>query len=131
MNKLKSIGAVAAGFLAVFILSVGTDMMLESLAVFPRPDQGLFVPWMLMLALVYRCVYTVLGGYITAAFAPSRPQRHVVILGSIGTLMAIIGTIVGWNLSAHWYPIALVVTALPCVWLGGKIRIRKPSTTNA
>jgi hypothetical protein len=35
-----------------------------------------------------------------------------------------IGVVVGWNLSAHWYPIALVVGALPCSWLGGKLRLK-------
>ena len=121
-NTLKSIGAIIAGFVTVFVFSAGTDFVLESLGVFPPPDQGFFVPWMLVLALVYRMIYTVAGGYVTARLAPDRPMRHAVILGLIGIAAATLGTIVGWNLSAHWYPIALVITALPCTWLGGKLR---------
>lgn len=123
MKILKSIGAVAAGFVAVFVLSVGTDNLLEKIGVFPPADgSGLFVPWMLGLALLYRTIYTVAGGYITAMFAPDKPMLHVKILAAIGTVMAILGTIAAWNLSQHWYPIALVVLAFPSVWWGGKLR---------
>lgn len=120
VNKtLQSIGAVLAGFITVVILSVATDTILESLGIFP--EQGLFITWMLVVALLYRCLYTVIGGYITARLAPRNPLRHSIILGCIGTVAAIMGTIVGWNLSQHWYPIALVVTAIPCTLLGGKL----------
>lgn len=125
MNTFKSIGAIIAGFITVFVLSVGTDFVLESLGIFPPPIQGLFVTWMLVLALIYRCIYTVAGGYVTAMLAPDRPMHHAVILGLIGIVAATLGTIVAWDLSSHWYPIALVITALPCTWLGGKLKTNK------
>ena len=126
-NVFRSIGAVLAGFITVVILSVGTDSLMEALGVFPPPDKGLFITWMLIVALIYRCIYTVAGGYVTARLAPDRPMRHVIILGIIGIVAGSIGVVVGWNLSAHWYPIALVITALPCTWLGGKLRTNKVS----
>ena len=121
-NIFKSIGAVLVGFIAVVILSVGTDFILESLGIFPPIGQGLFITWMLVLALFYRIIYTIAGGYITASLAPNRPMRHVIILGIIGTVAGLLGVIVGWELSAHWYPIALVITAFPTTWLGGKLK---------
>jgi len=126
MNKttLKSIGAILAGFITVLILSIGTDSVLESVGVFPPPVQGLFTTWMLMLALVYRCAYTVLGGYVTASLAPDRPMRHAITLGIIGIIAATLGAIAGWNLSQHWYPIALIITGLPCTWLGAKLKTK-------
>lgn len=122
MNTLKSVGAVLAGFITVFILSVVTDYVLEALGIFPPTDQGLFVTWMLILAFAYRFIYTVMGGYVTALLATTLPMRHVIILGIIGTVAGTIGVFVGWDLSDHWYPIALAVTALPSTWLGGKLR---------
>ncbi len=122
-NTLKSILAVFAGFVTVVILSVGTDSILEALGIFTPPSEGFFTPWMLVVALVYRCVYTVAGGYVTAKLSPNRPMRHVIILGCIGIVAATLGTVVAWDLSAHWYPIALVITALPCTWLGGKFQV--------
>ena len=125
MYILKSIGAVVAGFATVFILSIGTDFLLEKLGIFPLPsEQGLFITWMLVVAFAYRSVYAVLGGYITAMLAPDKPMRLVTILGIIGTIVGFVGVYVGWNLSHHWYPIALAVTAFPLVWLGGKLRAR-------
>ncbi len=78
---------------------------------------------MLVLALFYRSLYTAASGYITAIFAPQRPMRHVAILGIIGILVSATGAVVGWNLSQHWYPVALVIIAFPCAWLGGKLRM--------
>ncbi len=126
MQIIKSIGAVLLGFLTVVVLSMGTDWILEAVGVFPPPtDQGLFVPWMLVLALVYRTLYTVVGGYVTAKISPSNPSIHVNVLGLIGTVAGVAGVVVGWNLSAHWYPIALAVLAYPSVWLGGKLFLKR------
>lgn len=121
---LKSIGAVFAGFLTVVILSIVTDATLEALNIFPPLGQGLFITWMLVVALIYRCIYTVAGGYVTASLAPDKPMKYVIILGIIGIIAGSVGVVVGWNLSQHWYPIALVVTAMPCTWLGGKLKTR-------
>ena len=125
MKTMKRIGAVLAGFLTVVILSTATDFLLESLGIFPPIGQGLFITWMLILAFIYRSVYTVLGGYITAKLAPDRPMRHAIILGIVGIVAGSIGVVAGWNMSAHWYPIALVIGALPCTWFGGKLRANK------
>jgi hypothetical protein len=124
MKALKSIGAVLAGIVTLVILSVVTDMILESTGVFPPPNQGLHITWMLTLALIYRCIYQILGGYVAAALAPDKPMRHINIMGIIGVVLSLIGVIVGWDLSDHWYPIALAVLAFPTVWLGGKLRTR-------
>jgi hypothetical protein len=121
-GTLKSIGAVLAGFLAVVVLSTATDAILEKLGIFPPATNGLFVTWMLAVAFAYRSVYTMLGGYVTARLAPGRQKRHVTVLGILGIIGGVIGVVTGWDLSAHWYPIALAVTAFPFVWLGGALR---------
>ena len=132
MNTLKSIGAVLAGFLAVVVLSVGTDFVLESFGIFPsQSEPAAYTAGLLMVALVYRCVYTVAGGYVTARLAPNRPMRHATILGFVGIVAGTLGVVVSWNLTPHhWYPIALVITALPCTWLGGRLKTRQPVTVN-
>lgn len=129
MNTLKSIWSVLAGFLTVVVLSTATDLIFEGLGVFPPIGQGIFITWMLVLALSYRIIYTVMGGYITAKLAPQNPMKHVTVLAVIGTIAGFIGIFVGWNMSEHWYPIALAVTAFPCTWYGGKLR-EKNETAN-
>ena len=118
----KSVWSVVAGFLTVVILSTLTDFVLESLKIFTPIGQGVMATWMLVVAFIYRSIYTILGGYITARLAPNRPMRHAIILGIVGIAAGLVGVVVGWNLSEHWYPIALVVFALPCTWLGGKLK---------
>jgi hypothetical protein len=122
---LRSVAAIIAGFLVTALLSLGADVVLHSVGVFPpwgqpMPD-SLFV-----LATSYRILFTVLGGYTTGLLAPSGPVRHAVILGGIGFLVALAGCLATWNAGPEfgpkWYPILLVVTAIPCCWLGGKIR---------
>ena len=124
---LRSIGAVVAGFFACALLSIGTDIVLHAAGVFPPWGQpmsdALFV-----LATVYRTIYTVAGGFITARLAPNRPMAHVWTLGIVGLLAAIAGALATWDkgpeFGPKWYPLALVVLAIPSVWLGGKLARR-------
>ena len=125
MQFFKSIGAVFAGMLVIVFLSIGTDYALEKLGVFPQVEEGLFAPWMLVLAFVYRTLYGIVGGYVTATFAPTHPMRHAIILGIAGTIISILGLVKSWDMSSHWYPIALIITALPSTWLGGKWKTRQ------
>jgi hypothetical protein len=120
-NLGRSTGAIVLGFVAVVVLSLGTDEVLHLLKVYPPWGQPMFDPRLNLLALSYRIVYTILGSYIAARFAPRNPMRHALILGAIGFVLSIPGVIIAThaNLGPVWYPIALVVTALPCAWLGG------------
>jgi hypothetical protein len=117
----RSIFAVLVGFLACAIFSLVTDEIFHLLKVYPPWGEPMWDPKLNLLALAYRCVFTVAAGYITAKLAPRNPMRHVWVLGFIGLTMAILGVIAtsGMNLGPRWYPISLAVTALPCVWLGG------------
>ncbi len=121
----RSIGAVLAGIVAVVILSLGTDIVLHAVGVFP--------PWgqpvgdkPLLLATIYRTVYSVIGSYITARLAPYRPMQHALAGGVVGLVVSIVGTAVTWNkgpaFGPHWYPLALIALAMPCAWAGGKLR---------
>ncbi|MBL7863980.1 MAG: hypothetical protein JNK10_03835 [Cyclobacteriaceae bacterium] len=126
MNTGKSIWSVLAGILVNVVLSLITDTVLEKTGIFTPPSEGFFTTWMICLALAYRLVYTYLGGYVTARLAPANPMKHVTILGTIGTVLCVVGIFVAWDLSQHWYPIALAVTAFPVTWLGGKRASSQP-----
>lgn len=127
MNLLKGIGALLAGIISIVFTHTVTDLILEKLGIFTPPSQGLHITWMVVTATIYRSIYTVGGGYVTAALAPDPKMRWVLILGITGTVLGAVGAAVTipMKLSPAWYPIALVVLALPCVWLGGKIRTKR------
>ena len=126
MNILKGIGAVLAGIVFIVVTHTVTDLVLEKLGIFTPPEQGFHITWMVVTATIYRSIFTVGGGYLTAALAPDRPMLYAVILGLFGIVASTAGAIVmiPRNLGPTWYPIALIVLALPCTWLGGKLKTR-------
>src|SRR5882672_11609314 len=83
---LRRIGAVLAGLVAIFVLSIATDVALHATGVFPpwevRMSDALF-----LLALSYRIVYGVAGCYLTARLAPDRPMLHALALGAVGVVL--------------------------------------------
>jgi hypothetical protein len=94
----RSAGAVLAGLASIVILATAVDTVLEQIGVFPsiaeQRRNGFDVGWMLALALTYRFAFAIIGGYVTAALAPSRPTRHV-------TVLMIIGFVLGWCRRGH------------------------------
>ncbi|NOT59366.1 MAG: hypothetical protein HOP19_03980 [Acidobacteria bacterium] len=126
----RSAIAIFIGFLAVVVLSLGTDQLMHSLDIYPPWGQPMNETSDNLLALTYRCVYGALGSYLAAKFAPRNPMRHALILGGIGFVLSLLGALatIPLKLGPAWYPISLVVTALPCAWLGGALQ-RKGQTT--
>lgn len=124
----RSIAAVLIGFFSVAVFSLVTDQVLHVLQVYPPWGEPMWDPKLNALALAYRTVFTILGGYITARLAPHKPMKHVVIVGIIGTIAGIAGAITAItmaDLGPAWYPIALAVTGFPAVWIGGLIYTRR------
>jgi hypothetical protein len=122
----RSVWAIFAGFLFVVILSIVADAVSYALRVFPplgeyTPDKPL------ILATAYRAIFGIFGSCITARLAPYSPMRHAIIGGFIGIFFGTLGAVATWNsnLGPHWYPIALVVLALPQAWLGTKLYLRR------
>jgi hypothetical protein len=120
----RSIGALFAGFLVNVILSLGTDIGLHVIGLFPALGQPM-AGGLLLVATVYRTTYGVLSSYLTARLAPDRPMGHVLVGGYVGVVLNIVAVVVTWNsgLGPHWYPLALLVLTMPTAWLGGKLRM--------
>jgi hypothetical protein len=123
-----------AGLLAGVVLSLGSDVVLHALGVFPEWGQRVS-NGPLALATAYRAFYGVASGYIAARLAPDRPMRHALVLGFLGLLVSLVGAVVTWNLGPafepHWYPVALIVLALPSAWLGGRlVKQRMPARSD-
>jgi hypothetical protein len=120
----RSIGAVLAGLIAIFILSSGTDMVLHATGVFPPLGQpmngGLF-----LLAAAYRVVYGVATSYLVARLAPDRPMGHALVFGAIGVILSTAGAVATWGrgpeFGPKWYALAIIAIAMPCAWAGGRL----------
>jgi surface polysaccharide O-acyltransferase-like enzyme len=124
MTGMRSTAAVLVGFIVVVALSLGTDQVLHSLGVYPPWGQPMYATGLNLLALSYRIVYAIIGSYIAARLAPRSPMRHALILGVIGVVLSSLGAITAITMvdvGPAWYPIALVLTTMPCAWLGGAL----------
>ena len=124
----RRIGAVLAGLALIIILDTGLDVMMHATGVYP--------PWfwpmptnLWLLALSYRTIDSIAGSYVTALLAPDRPLGHALFLGALGVIFSLIGVVATWNkgpeFGPKWYPIALVVIAIPCAFIGGTLRERQ------
>jgi hypothetical protein len=122
-RPLRSIGAVLAGLLFIFIVTTIVDVVLHATGVFP--------PWgkpmsdaLFGVATAYRIVISIAGCWIAARLAPDRRMAHALWLGAIGVVISAIGAAVTWNrgpaFGPHWYPLLLIVVSFPCAWVGGK-----------
>ena len=122
----RSVWAVAAAFILVFVLSLGTDQVLHVLGVYPPWGQPMWDPGLNALALAYRCVYGVLGSYVTARLAPHSPMKHVWVGAAIGFVLSAAGAVAGsqMNLGPLWYPVALALSVVPTSWIGGRLGSR-------
>lgn len=122
----QSIGAVLAGILVGITVTIGTDILLHATGVFPPWGQPV-TDGPLVLATTYRIIYCIAAGYLTGRLAPAQPVQHALAGGLVGLVVSTVGAVVTWNrgpaFGPHWYPLALIVTAMPCAWAGGTLRV--------
>lgn len=118
--------AIVAGLAVGIIPAVGTDALMHATGIFPPTGQGMS-DGLFLLATAYRTLYGVASSYVVARLAPDRPMAHVLWLGAAGMAVSLIGAIATWNagpaFGPHWYPVSLVVLALPTAWLGGTLGV--------
>ena len=120
---LRRIGAVFAGLIAIFVLSIAVDLALHAAGFYPAwgaPMNDLHA----LVATSYRIVISIFGCYLAARLAPDHPMRHAIALGIAGVLISLAGAIATWNanLGPRWYAVLLIVVSLPCAWAGGRLR---------
>lgn len=120
----RSVVALLAGFVVNIALTLATDFGFHATGLLPplgEPMNDL----QSALATAYRTLYSVISSYTVARLAPYRPMEHALTGAAIGMVLATGGAIATWNraLGPHWYPLALIVLALPTGWLGGKLRL--------
>jgi surface polysaccharide O-acyltransferase-like enzyme len=120
---LRSIGAVVAGLLFVIVVTTITDVLMHAAGIFPPVGQAM-ADSLFLLAIAYRTIFGIAGGYITGRIAPHSPMKHALVLGMIGFVLGTVGTLATWNrgpeFGPKWYAIVVVVIAIPTALIGGK-----------
>ncbi|MDC0673468.1 hypothetical protein [Nannocystis radixulma] len=127
-RALRGAGPVLAGLLTTVVLSVATDAAMHASGIFPPMGQPM-ADALFLLPLVYRSGFGVLGGYVAALVARRRPMVHVAVLGLVGLVLSVLGTVATWDAGPEfgpkWYPLAVVAIAFPTTWWGGLLRVRR------
>ena len=119
----RSVLAIIIALVANVALSLGADQFFHIVEVYQPWGVPMVEAGDNLLALSYRVVFGVLSGYIAARLAPYAPMRHAIILGVVGVILSLLGLFAATqaDLGPIWYPALLVIVALPCAWVGGKL----------
>ncbi len=116
----RSILAVVAGLVLIFVLSIAVDTALEK-TVLPGLARAEATTLQWIFVTLYRAVISIAGCYLAARLAPDRPMAHALALGLVGVVVSALGLFFMWGVGPLWYPVALVVIALPCGYIGGRL----------
>lgn len=123
---LRSVASVVAGFVFIGALAAGADALLRSFAPTAFDAAGrVDTVAILVFMQLYVGVFAVAGCYLAARLAPSRPMLHALVLGALGLLFNIVGSIALWDTAPAWYHITALLLVMPYAWLGGYIRERE------
>lgn len=119
---LRSIGAVVFGFFLIAFLSFAADFVLRMAmpGVFDEAGRVGSVP-VLLLVQGYVGVFAITGCYAAARLAPGRPMLHALVLGLLGLVFNVIGTVVMWNTAPVWYHVMALALVMPYAWIGGRL----------
>jgi hypothetical protein len=118
---VRSIIAVVTGFLFIGALSVGATFLLKIAMPGALTERTESVP-VLLLVTAYVAVFAVAGCYLAALLAGRNPMRHALVLGALGLVFNIIGTIDRWDTAPAWFHIISLLLVMPYAWLGGRLR---------
>ncbi|MFA6310649.1 MAG: hypothetical protein WCV99_19090 [Sterolibacterium sp.] len=118
----RTVWAVVAGLVFILVVTTLVDIALHMAGVYPPIGQPISDA-LALLATAYRVVIGIAGAMLTVRLAPEKPMMHAMILGAVGTVLGLVGLAATWNkgLGPNWYPVALVVLAIPQCWAGGRL----------
>jgi hypothetical protein len=128
----RSILAIVVGFIFIGVLAFGTEAALH--AAMPGeygPGGRLDSFPLLLFTQLYVFVYAVAGCYLAAWMAGRKPMQHALILGVLGLVFNVIGSVSMWDTAPAWYHIVAILLVMPAAWLGGKIRERQLQPSGA
>ena len=123
--------SILAAFIITAALSTGVDFALEAAKIFPPYGEPFTDTGLVLLASAYRAVFQVFGAYVAAMIARDNAKKSVWIIGILGTIFWLAGTILKPQAGPIWYGILGAALSLPTTLTGGKlyeIRTKRTST---
>jgi hypothetical protein len=123
---LRSILAIVVGFLVIGALAFGMDAAMRTAMpnLFGPGGRVDNVP-LLLFTQFYVFVFAAAGCYLAAVIAGRRPMLHALILGVLGLVFNIVGSMKLWDTAPAWYHIVALLLVMPAAWVGGQLRERQ------
>jgi hypothetical protein len=118
--------AILSGFIAIIGLTgIATVLLKHFTPALVRDDASLDPPFAMVINVGLSLVFSVLGGYVTARFAQSKPLVHALVLAIVVLLLSAISAVQMKNRQPIYY--LLVLTAIPplAVLAGGILRLHQ------
>ncbi|MCZ8203482.1 hypothetical protein [Gemmatimonas sp.] len=123
---IRSIVAVVSGFALIALLSIGTDLaLMTAMPSLYEADGSTTSTTVLLLSIGYVGLYATLGCYLCARLAPHRPMQHALVLGALGLLFNVAGTVARWDMAPAWFHLVSLTLVMVWAWLGGRMRTRE------
>jgi hypothetical protein len=126
---VRSIVTIAVGFLFIAVLTLGTDALVR--VAFPDAfdESGRTEKLsILIFSVVDVGIYTIVGCYLTARLAPSRPMWHALVVGLLGLIFVVADTIAFWPEAPTWFNVLSLAPLMLYAWIGGKLAARARTT---
>lgn len=117
----RAFTSLVVGVAFTIVATLLVDTLLRTYDVFPSADLPMSTQ-SAVLALAYRVAIGFVAGQIAAAISPWNFSTHAVILGLAVIVANLFGIATIWNrgIGPQWYPIAILVLAIPQSVAGAK-----------
>ena len=116
--------SILAGMIVTTVLSTLTDVVLHVTDVYPPYDQPLFATDLLTLSTTYRFIFQIFGGWVTARIAQEQASKALWIMGIIGAMFWMGGTLAMPDMAPLWYGAVGAFLSVPSVLIGGRLAKR-------
>jgi hypothetical protein len=125
MQVAHSFLAILSGFIAIIGLTGIATVLLKHFTPALVRDDAPLDPFAQAINVGLSLVFSVLGGYVTARFAQSKPLVHALMLAIVVLLLGAISALQMKNRQPTYY--LLVLTAIPplAVLAGGILRLNQ------
>ncbi|MBI4418626.1 MAG: hypothetical protein HY563_07605 [Ignavibacteriales bacterium] len=113
--------SILAGFITAAALSAAADVVFHLTGIFPPYGEPFFDTGLLILAMAYRVVFQIFGAFVAATIAKDKAKKAVWIIGILGTIFWLGGTIMKPDLAPIWYGLLGAALSIPTALAGGKL----------
>jgi hypothetical protein len=119
---VRSVVAVAAGFFASTVMSLGADLAFRRISPASFDAEGQATGGGTLLAIMgYEVLFAAVAGYVTARLAIRKPIAHALIMAAVVLVGRVPTAILSWNAVPVWFHLGVLLLIVPAALLGAKL----------